>query len=76
MAAASWRPRVPEPSPLDFSLALVLALFIWLLVHALRTGTALSRYGIIYREEAPTWYWLYVALTSSTVTYLILFFFQ
>jgi hypothetical protein len=74
--AAQSRWRVPALSPLDIPLVLLLALFTWLLVHALRTGTALGRYGIIYRDEAPISFWLYIALTASSIIYLILAFFQ
>ena len=54
-------------SLLDIPVLLLLALLIGLVVHALRTGTALGAYGIINRDEAPTWFWLSVALTIVSV---------
>jgi hypothetical protein len=39
----------------------------WSLIHALRTGTAFCRFGIIDREETPLFFWVYVLLNVTAL---------
>lgn len=62
-----------KSSSLGFdSLLLLLGCFPgFLLIHALRTGTGLWRFGIIQREETPLNFWIYVLLNAVALLVIL-----
>jgi hypothetical protein len=43
----------------------------FLVIHALRTGTGIWRFGILDREETPLFFWIYVFVNAAAVMCLL-----
>jgi hypothetical protein len=68
----SHLPRTESRSGSSIFVLLLIGGFIaFLVIHALRTDTAYSRYGAIDREESPLAFWLYVAFGTLSVLYIL-----
>jgi hypothetical protein len=65
----STRSQPSAPASLLF-----LALFIYLVAHAMRTGATLG--GVVERDDAPVRFWIYVAMLSSSAVYFLTRLFQ
>ena len=64
MIVVTTRERGSPSAGFDVFLLLAAVLPGFLVVHALRTGTGLWRFGIIDQDETPLMFWVYVFLNS------------
>jgi hypothetical protein len=71
MIIAGRRDHDSPSAGFDAFLLLAALLPGFLVVHALRTGTGVWRFGIIEREETPLIFWVYVLLNSVAALSLL-----